>query len=83
MDERKTTRNIVLSCTRGRYAKRDRGRNVSHQIMPHANRLVSTLSKPVIRINNHPVGYLFVWLCVGLSPSFLQIVYCPSCYCTF
>lgn len=68
----------------GREAGWGGGRNASHQITPHTNRLLSTLSEPIIWANNHPGVCLavFVCLCVGVEPHLLPSDSMPGVYCT-
>lgn len=63
-----------------------KGRNLSHQIAPHTNRLLSTLSEPITYTNSCPRARLcsFVCLCVAVVPSLrllgqLKRVCCATC----
>lgn len=56
--------------------RRERGgRNVSHRITPYTNRLLSTLSEPIIWANSHPD----VCLCVCRHPRRLPLPPPPRC----
>ena len=70
------------------------GGGVGHQVTPHTNRLLSTLSESITYTNNHPAVCPCVFVCVCLClcvcgrthPHLLgsdssQGVYCSVCYC--
>ena len=54
----------------GRRRRERGGRNVSHRITPYTNRLLSTLSEPIIWANSHPD----VCLCVGRHHHLLLLL---------